>query len=114
MNAPDASPGLSPRTGYRLASDVRFRKVGGEGVVVQQSAGEVLVVNGVGARVLELLDPRREEGGLPAGRSLGELLQRLAEEYEAPRDRIERDVRGFLDEVTELGVVVAGAESSDF
>lgn len=106
---------------YRLASDVRFRVVGGEGVVVLQEAAEVLVVNGVAARVLELLDPRREpsggsgasgaeqpvEGRSTEGRSAEELIARLAGEYEAPREEIAADVRGFLAEILEVGVVVA-------
>lgn len=100
-------------TRYRLASDVRFRVVGGEGVVVLQDAGEVLVVNGVAARVLELLDPRRGRGSGPQpgeGRSFSELLERLGQEFEATEEEIARDLREFLDEVLAGGVVVETAE----
>jgi len=104
-----SKPG-TPTTRYRLAPDVRFRVVGSEGVVVRQDAGEVLVVNGVAARVLELLDPRRAKGGDPGagdrGRSFDELLDRLAEEFEATEEEIARDLREFLAEVVTGGVVV--------
>lgn len=96
----------SPVTRYRLASDVRFRVIGGEGVVVLQDAGEVLVVNGVAARVLELLDPRRGDESAAQGRGLDELVERLSEEYEAPRDEIEADLREFLEETLAGGVVI--------
>ena len=101
----------TPTARYRLAPDVRFRVVGGEGVVVRQEAGEVLVVNGVAARVLELLDPRRAKGSDPdageRGRSFDELLDRLGEEFEAEGEEVARDLREFLDEVVEGGVVVS-------
>jgi len=97
---------------YRLASDVRFRVVGGEGVVVLQDAGEVLVVNGVAARVLELLDLRREPLPGREGRSAEELIARLVEEFDASNEDIERDVRDFLEEIREAGVVQEVAAGS--
>lgn len=104
----------TPTARYRLAPDVRFRVVSGEGVVVRQDAGEVLVVNGVAARVLELLDPRRAKGSGPQpgdrGRSFAELLERLGQEFEATEEEIARDLREFLDEVLAGGVVVETAE----
>jgi hypothetical protein len=100
-------------TRYRLAPDVRFRVVGDEGVVVRQDAGEVLVVNGVAARVLELLDPRRRTESAserapvrdPQGRSVNELIRRLGEEYEASEEEIARDLREFLVEAVAGGIV---------
>lgn len=97
-----------------MAPDVRFRVVGGEGVVVRQDAGEVLVVNGVAARVLELLDPRRATGRGPQpgdrGRCFDELLDRLGGEFEATEEEIARDLREFLDEVVADGVVVPAGD----
>jgi pyrroloquinoline quinone biosynthesis protein D len=80
----------------RLRREVRFRNVGGEGVVLRQEAREVLVVNGVGARVLELLDGRR---------SVAEVAAVLREERDAPPEAIERDVEAFVDELLAAGVV---------
>jgi hypothetical protein len=80
----------------RLRREVRFRNVGGEGVVLRQEAREVLVVNGVGARVLELLDGRR---------SVAEVAAVLREERDAPPEAIERDVGAFVDELLAAGVV---------
>lgn len=97
----------------RLARDVRFRKVGGQGILVRQEAGEVLAVNGVAAEVLELLDPRRHpfgtEDGLgkaaSGGRSSAAVVARLAERFDAPAEELARDVEDFLEELLEVGVV---------
>ena len=80
----------------RLRSDVRFRVVGGEAIVVLQSAAEVVVVNEVGARILELLAEER---------AFGAVLDALAEDFEAPRDLLERDTREFLAELEAAGIV---------
>lgn len=78
------------------SADARYRNVGGEGVVVRQSAGEVLVLNGVGARVLDLL---------AAPTPVGALLNALAEEFEVDRTTLERDVLAYLQELLEAGVI---------
>ena len=41
---------------FRICADVRYQQIADEGVVVRQTAGEVLVLNEVGTRVLALLD----------------------------------------------------------
>lgn len=80
----------------RLRSDVRFRVVGGEAIVVLQSAAEVVVVNEVGARILELLAEER---------AFAAILDALTEDFEAPRDVLERDTRDFLAELEAAGIV---------
>ncbi len=85
-----------PRTRWRRASDVRFRVVGDEGVLVRQSSGEAIVVDEIGAKILELL---RE------GQTAGELVRRLETEYEVEPRRLAEDVDRFLDELLEAGVV---------
>lgn len=77
-------------------SDVRFRVVGEEGVVVRQEAAEVLALNGVGARVLELFDRERP---------LAEVIDRLMEEYEIGRAELESEVCDFVTELTAAGVL---------
>ena len=78
------------------SSDARYRNIGGEGVVVRQSAGEVLVVNGVGARVLDLLEARASVGGL---------LDTLAAEYAIDQATLERDVLAYLQELLDAGII---------
>jgi hypothetical protein len=81
---------------FRRRSDVRYRIVGPEAVVVRQSVPEVLVLNGVGARVVETID-----GTL----TVGALVSALAGEYAVEREILERDVVAFLGELAEGGVI---------
>ncbi len=79
----------------RIRSDVRFRRVPPETVAIRQSAGEVLVLNGVAGRILELCDGRR---------SLSDLVTSLLSEYEVVRPELERDVLAFAGELVEGGL----------
>jgi hypothetical protein len=81
---------------FRPRSDVRFRIVGDEGVLVRQEAAEVIAVNEVGASVLALLDSRR---------SVGKVLDALLEEYDVDRASLSSDVFRFLAELREVGVL---------
>jgi hypothetical protein len=81
---------------FRRRSDVRYRIVGPEAVVVRQSLPEVLVLNGVGARVVERID-----GTL----TVDTLVSALAGEYDVERETLERDVVAFLGELAEGGVI---------
>lgn len=73
---------------FRVCRDVRFRPFPPEWVVLKQARGEVMVVNEVAGRILELLDAQP--------RSVPQLAQALAEEFEAPVEVLERDVHGFV------------------
>jgi len=80
----------------KLKSDVRCRSVAGEGIIVCQEKAEVLVVNGVGARILELV--QREM-------SFEEIVQKLQEEYEVESSDMVSDVRVFIEELDGAGVL---------
>lgn len=80
----------------RLADQVRYRVVDGEGVVLLQETAEALVVNGVGARLLDLLD---------APRTVGDLMLQLEAEYEVEPQTLARDVQAFLGDLVQAGVV---------
>lgn len=80
----------------KRCADTRYRNIGGEGVVVRQTAGEVLVLNEIGVRVLELL-----EAALP----VSGLLDALDAEYEIDRSTLERDVLAYLQELVDAGVI---------
>lgn len=81
---------------WRTRSDVRFRRIEEEAVVLRQDGGEVLVLNGTGARVLELL---------AAGLETREAARRLAEEHEVDLERAAADVRSFAAELGDAGVL---------
>jgi coenzyme PQQ synthesis protein D (PqqD) len=91
-----AGGALHPDSVLRRAADVRFRVVDGEGVVVRQAAGEVLVLNGVATRILALAD-----GATPLGRWIETLLG----EYMVERQVVAEDVLAFAAELLEQGLL---------
>ena len=80
---------------FKVAPDVRYRVINDEAVVVRQREGDVLVLNQVAARVLQLVG----EGLSPT-----EIGDRVAGEYEAPEATIREDVDRFIGELEELKV----------
>lgn len=80
----------------RLRSDVRYRLLDGEAVVVIQGRAEVLGLNRVGSRLLALLDGRTQLQGA---------LERLAAEYEVEPARLHDEVLAFGAELQEAGVI---------
>ncbi|HEX3552456.1 MAG TPA: PqqD family protein [Thermoanaerobaculia bacterium] len=87
---------ITPSTILRRRPDVRYRRIEGEAVALRQSAAEVLVLNGVGADVLDLADGRRP---------VGEWIDALAREYGAIRETVERDVLEFAVEAAAAGLL---------
>ncbi|HXO27705.1 MAG TPA: PqqD family protein [Thermoanaerobaculia bacterium] len=77
-------------------ADVRFRVIDAEGVVVRQSAGEVLVLNDIGTRILALAD-----GVNPVAHWIDTLLG----EFEVARPVLERDVLDFAAELLDQGLL---------
>jgi hypothetical protein len=87
---------MGPATVLRRRADVRFRTVLDEGVVIQQETAEVLVLNEVGARVLELLD---------GARTVGDLVTLLGGEFDATGEVLQREVARYLEELLAAGVI---------
>jgi hypothetical protein len=81
---------------YRLCSDVRFRIVSSEAIVIRQSTPEVLVLNEWGGRILELLG---------AGNSTTEVMQTMLQEYDVQPNDLQRDLTAFLGEMQEAGII---------
>lgn len=81
---------------YRRRADVRFRIIDREAVILRQRAGENLVLNDVGSSILAWVD---------AGLAVSEIEARLPQEYDVEKDDAIRDLRIFLDELTEAGVI---------
>ena len=82
-------------TVLHLRSDIRHTRVGGEGVVLRQDDAEVLVVNDVAARVIELLD---------GSRSLADIVETLQQEYDIDADTLAADIAAYGRDLTEAGV----------
>jgi len=87
----------------RRPSDLRYRRIEGEAVVLRQSAAEVLVLNEVGASVLDLADGER---------SVGDWIEALAATYGTDRETLARDVLDFAGEAAAAGLLET-AEPAD-
>jgi hypothetical protein len=93
---------INSSTVLRRRSDVRYRRIEGEAVVLRQSTAEVLVLNEVGASVLDLADGRR---------SVGEWIEAIVRDYcddcddGADREAVARDVLEFAGEAAEAGLL---------
>ena len=87
---------ITGSTVLRRRPDVRYRRIEGEAVVLRQSAAEVLVLNGVGASVLDLAD---------GSRPVSEWIDSLVLEFGADRETVARDVLEFASEAEEAGLL---------
>lgn len=74
----------------QLDENLRFRRVGDEGVVVDQRSAEIMVVTEVAVRSLELI---RKTG------SRQRVLDTIVEEYEVASDKAQADLDRFLEEL---------------
>jgi len=70
-----------------LASQVRYRAVGDDGVLVHLANGRVLVVNEVGLHILKRLDTPRTRAELAAS---------VAEVFDVPGDEAEADLEAYV------------------
>jgi hypothetical protein len=91
-------PAISDSDSFELAAGIRQRRVGEEGVVLRQRHAEVMVLNELGARVLELACE---------GKSYGQIIQQLLGEYRVERSMLAQDVAKYLGELLENGVIVS-------
>ncbi|WP_457676110.1 PqqD family protein [Thiolapillus sp.] len=81
---------MTDNDSLRLHRDILFRAVPPEGVLVDQRVPSVMVVNGSGLRMLELI---RACGSRQA------VIDALVDEYDAPVDVISADVDAFLSDL---------------
>jgi hypothetical protein len=90
------APTITAASVLRRPSDLRYRRIEGEAVVLRQSAAEVLVLNEVGASVLDLADGRRP---------VGEWIDAIVRDYGADREAVARDVLEFAGEAAAAGLL---------
>ena len=81
---------------YRLDPHARFRVMDDEGIFVLQEAGEVLVVNRVGAFIVQQLE-------VPRG--LDELTDAITARFEVDGDRARADANSLLEALLEAGAI---------
>ncbi len=87
---------MDPTSVFRRKGDVIYRLIDDEAVVVRTGTSEVLGLNAVGARILELID-----GEI----TVSALIERLEDEYEVEHAQLEADVELFLREMSDGGVL---------
>lgn len=75
----------------RLSSRIRHRAIAGEGVVVHQGRGQVLVVNEVGLHVVNAL--------AKGPTTVNELAETVAATWGIDVERARQDVVAFLDQL---------------
>ena len=81
---------------FKLCNDIRYRIIDKEAVIVRLKAGKVLALNEIGARILDLIDDRRQ---------LGEIIAALEKEYEVGVEQLETDVHRLVEELLGAGIV---------
>ena len=87
---------VAPTQRYRVDPHARFRVMDDEGIFVLQDAGEVLVVNEVGAFIVEQLK---------AERSLDEVVTGITERYAVEAERARSDTTALLDDLLRAGAI---------
>ena len=79
----------------KLGPEARFRRVGDEGVVVQQAAAEVMVINDTAARLVELSDGTR---------TIADCASVIESDFDVEHDAVTRDLLRFAEELIAAGV----------
>ena len=82
---------------YRVDPHARFRVMDDEGIFVLQEAGEVLVVNPVGAFIVQQLQ---------IDRSLDQVVAAMTERYAVDDDRARSDATSLLDALLAAGAII--------
>jgi hypothetical protein len=84
------------------SQDLVFAEVDGEAVALSAAQGTCYGLDGIGLRVLQLIDPPT---------TIGEICQRLTAEYDVDASTCETDTVNLLKELEIEGLVVVERES---
>lgn len=87
----------APTTHYRVDPHARFRVMDDEGIFILQEAGEVLVVNAIGAFIVEQLKDKR---------SLDDVVAAITQRYEVDAERARADAMSLLDALLQAGAII--------
>ena len=85
-------------------SDVRYRVIDKQAVVIVQQQAEALILNGLGTRILGLIDGVRR---------ITAIVERLLPDYEVDREILQEDVLKYLKDLAEIGVLVEVPQEDD-
>jgi hypothetical protein len=91
---------VTGETCFRVRSDVHARQFQDDLVVLDLAAGEYFSLDALGARVW---------GELSRGRSLGQVVDALAGDYDVEVSRLRADLVGFAEELVRRGLLEVGA-----
>ena len=75
---------------------VVFRRILDEMVLINTKAGEVITLNETGADIWERIDGKK---------NVGEILDELAQLYDVERNELERDVKNFIEDLLDAGIL---------
>jgi hypothetical protein len=92
-----SAPGLD--AAFRIPEEVVFRELDGEAVILNLDTGIYFGLDAVGTRIWRLIEERK---------SLRMVLDTLVDEYEAPPDRLQRDLLEFVERLTGKGLLSQG------
>jgi hypothetical protein len=81
---------------HQLRSDVRYRLVHGEAVILRQEDGEVIVLNEMGTAMIQHLDQ---------GETVEQMIEGLEKVYDNGGDKLVQDALAFVAELRSAGVV---------
>ena len=87
-----------------LNSRVRHRKVGNEGVVVCMHNGNVIIVNEMGAYIVDQLKEPQ---------TFGCMVSAITSQYEVSEQQAEEDLQAYLVVLNEQQVLVAQSDSQE-
>ncbi len=88
---------------YQVDNEVTFQKLEEATVLVHLATGRIHHTNATGSRIWELLEE---------GRSVGEILRILENEFDASPDRLAGEVEQFLEQLSaEQMIHVAGSKT---
>lgn len=89
------------KTPLKLSDDVRYRHVLDEAVLIRQKVGEIVALNHLGGRVLDLLQTESNVAGV---------VIILEKEFEVEPQQLEKDVLDFVFQLVEEGIVQTADE----
>lgn len=95
---------IDPSTPFRIRSDVRYRIIDQEAVVIQQEDAKVLSLNETGTYILAALD---------GNRTVSDLLAAMVDEYEVEPATLETDVLAYLEQLLAAHVIEPAPRAPD-
>lgn len=81
---------------YKVIDHIVFREMEGESIAINLDKGTYYTMNIVGTRMWQLLQEKY---------SLPEIAQMIESEYDVPLTQVEADLKSFIEDLQENGLV---------